>query len=142
MDDAPILARLRRSGDPHFPPNWCRLSRRPDAGSRPAASQWAIGRRHPGLGPSASPAADGERLFGLLFADEALRKAWAEVRGANKQRRIRLRIDPHAPKLHTVPWELLREPKAGTAHAHSTWPLTSRPPFSRYLDCGESRPAP
>src|SRR5262245_54612975 len=59
--------------------------------------------------PSASPAEDGERLFGLLFADDQLKTTWAQVRGQNLYRRIRLRIDVSAPELHAVPWELLRE---------------------------------
>ena len=59
--------------------------------------------------PSADAAADGQRLFDALVADPALRSAWAETRGQASQRRIRLRIDPAAAELHTLPWELLQE---------------------------------
>jgi hypothetical protein len=65
--------------------------------------------------PSASPTDDGERLFEWLFADSLLRAAWAEVRGQNPLRRVRLRIDASAPELHAIPWELLRDASPGTA---------------------------
>src|SRR4051794_37133796 len=58
---------------------------------------------------SPDPAQDGERLFQLLFADERVRAAWAEIRGQTLLRRVRLRIDESAPELHAIPWELLRE---------------------------------
>ncbi|HSR14750.1 MAG TPA: hypothetical protein VLL51_03315, partial [Gemmatimonadales bacterium] len=54
------------------------------------------------------------------------------ARGRHPQRRTRLRIDPEVPELHTVPWELLRDPGYGgqvldLAAATAT-------PFSRYLE--------
>lgn len=80
--------------------------------------------------PGASPQADGERLFDRLFADDALKTAWAEVRGQQPQRRIRLRLDAAAPELHAIPWELLRD-------AHSTpaqdLAASEATPLSRYL---------
>lgn len=80
--------------------------------------------------PSASPEEDGERLFNQLFATLDLRTAWGEARGKSR-RRIRLVISPYAPKLHVIPWELLREhiipyPAVTLAAAGDT-------PFSRYL---------
>ena len=42
----------------------------------------------------------GEALFRWLFADKALSDAWAEIRGAHPQRRVRLRIDADEPELH------------------------------------------
>ena len=80
---------------------------------------------------TASVEADGERLFRWLLSDDRLKTAWAEVRGRCPQRRVRLRIDASAPELHTLPWELLRDPGEGTipqdlAAADAT-------PFSRYL---------
>ena len=48
--------------------------------------------------PTASPAADGERLFQWLLGHVGLRTAWAEARGLWPQRFIRLRIDTKAPK--------------------------------------------
>jgi len=80
--------------------------------------------------PSLSPEEDGRQLFEWLLGDAALRTAWAEVRGANPQRRIRLRIDAEAPELHGLPWEIMRAPEGDTS-----LPLAagSSTPFSRYL---------
>jgi formylglycine-generating enzyme required for sulfatase activity len=75
---------------------------------------------------SGDPAADGQRLLEALLADSALRIAWAEARGQAPQRRIRLRIDPKAAELHTLPWELLRDGPAMLSAQADT-------PFSRYL---------
>ncbi len=80
--------------------------------------------------PSADPIADGERLFAWLFADDRLRAAWGEIRGSHPWRRVRLRIDPEAPELHTVPWELLRDVDAAPAYGLAVAEAT---PFSRYL---------
>jgi CHAT domain-containing protein len=81
--------------------------------------------------PSASPTEDGERLFEWLFADDQLKTAWAEVRGHQPQRRIRLRIDASAPELHAIPWELLRD--VGDGSAPQDLAATEATPFSRYL---------
>jgi hypothetical protein len=81
--------------------------------------------------PSASPMEDGEQLFQWLFAHDALKLAWAEVRGRSSQRRIRLRIDAAAPELHAVPWELLRD--SGHDSAPQDLAATVASPFSRYL---------
>jgi hypothetical protein len=79
----------------------------------------------------ADPGADGERLFQALLADPALRAAWAEARGRSPRRRIHLRIDAEASELHTLPWELLREPSdGGPAQAIAA---DAETPFSRYL---------
>jgi hypothetical protein len=81
--------------------------------------------------PGTSSSEDGERLFQWLFADNALKVAWAEVRGRSAQRRIRLRIDAAAPELHAVPWELLRD--SGQDGAPHDLAATTATPFSRYL---------
>ena len=82
--------------------------------------------------PSADSAADGERLFKLLFADDRLKKGWALARGRKPQRRIRLRIDLDAPELHAIPWELLRDP--GDSRQPQDLAATAATPFSRYLE--------
>ena len=82
--------------------------------------------------PSADSAADGERLFMLLFADDRLKKGWALARGRNPQRRVRLRIDPDAPELHTIPWELLRDPS--DSRQPQDLAAADATPFSRYLE--------
>ena len=81
---------------------------------------------------SADPAADGERLFMLLFADDRLKKGWALARGRKPQRRVRLRIDPDAPELNAIPWELLRDP--GDSRQPQDLAATDATPFSRYLE--------
>ena len=82
--------------------------------------------------PSASPEADGERLFAWLFADEPLKLAWAKASGMDLECRIRLRIDDSVPELHALPWELLRQP-ATTRTAALQLAADSKTPFSRYL---------
>jgi hypothetical protein len=76
--------------------------------------------------PSGDVAADGRKLFEILFKDGTLRSAWAEARGRAQQRHIRFRIDPQAAELHSLPWELLQENQALIAAQADT-------PFSRYL---------
>jgi formylglycine-generating enzyme required for sulfatase activity len=79
---------------------------------------------------TADPAQDGERLFQWLFADDALKTAWAEVRSRYPQRRVRLRIDATAPELHAIPWELLRDAEGVVPQDIAAATAT---PFSRYL---------
>jgi hypothetical protein len=74
---------------------------------------------------------DGTKLFKSLLADEALKTAWAEVRGQQPRRRIRLRIDAAAPELHAIPWELLRDP--GDDGAPQDLAAMASTPFSRYM---------
>jgi hypothetical protein len=81
--------------------------------------------------PTISPFDDGERIFSWLFADERLRATWAEVRGSQPLRRVRLRIDAQAPELHSLPWELLRDP--GDGEPPHDVASNSATPFSRYL---------
>ncbi len=90
--------------------------------------------------PSADSAADGERLFMLLFADDRLKKGWALARGRKPQRRVRLRIDPDAPDLHAIPWELLRDP--GDSKQPLDLAATDATPFSRYLESDLSHGLP
>jgi hypothetical protein len=80
--------------------------------------------------PSDSPAADGQRLFEVLFADEKLRSAWENIRGQQPERRLRIRIGADAPELHVIPWELLQDPADGQAQVLAASTAT---PFSRYL---------
>ena len=75
---------------------------------------------------SADPVHNGQKLFDAIFHNRALRAAWDEARGQSLQRRIRLRIDPNAPELYALPWELLHE--SGTLLSAS-----GDTPFSRYL---------
>lgn len=85
--------------------------------------------------PPGSMEEDGDRLFQLLFADPPLRDAWARTGGESRLRRVRLRIDPGAPELHAIPWELLREP----GEPPRLLAAAADTPFSRYL-AGPWRP--
>jgi hypothetical protein len=75
---------------------------------------------------------DGQRLFDALLADSALRSAWVEARGQAPQRRVRLRIDPSAAELHTLPWELVQE-GADATRPNIMLSAQADTPFSRYL---------
>ncbi len=75
---------------------------------------------------SGDPAADGQRLLDALLADAGLRSAWDRACGRAPRRRVRLWIDKQAPKVHTLPWELLHERGVWLAAQAVT-------PFSRYL---------
>ena len=95
--------------------------------------QFPRGFLDPGFLPwvSAGTAAeDGENLFNWLLSDEALKMAWAEVRGQRPHRRIRLRIDATAPELHAIPWELLRD--AGEGMVAQDLAATSATPATRF----------
>jgi hypothetical protein len=83
------------------------------------------------------PEKDGERLFHLLFADDRLKRAWAEVHGQCPLRRIRLRLDASVPELHTIPWELLCYVSPDLPP--HTLAADVATPFSRYL-AGQWRP--
>jgi hypothetical protein len=74
---------------------------------------------------------DGETVFQWLFADDALKTAWANARGQRPQRRIRLRIDDGAPELHQIPWELLRD--IGEGGVPLDVAALEATPFSRYI---------
>jgi hypothetical protein len=74
---------------------------------------------------------DGQTVFQWLFADDALKTAWANARGQRPQRRIRLRIDEGAPELHQIPWELLRETGEGGVPLDVA--ALEATPFSRYI---------
>ncbi len=69
---------------------------------------------------------DGKRLFDVLLADPPLKDAWLKACGQSPQRRIRLRLDTHAPELHLIPWELLQDEQGLLSACADT-------PFSRYL---------
>jgi hypothetical protein len=79
----------------------------------------------------ARPQETGNQLFSWLLSDDILKTAWARARGEQTFRRIRLRIDATAPELHTIPWELLRDP--GVADIPQDITAAEATPFSRYL---------
>lgn len=83
----------------------------------------------------------GSALTSMLFADRRVREALIAARhhahGAGVPLRLRLRLDPDDPALHTVRWELLRDPTAPNSPFLCTDGGT---PFSRYLASPDATP--
>ena len=91
---------------------------------------------------TADPKAYGLALGRVLFADQALGKAYGEtvaaVQGRSEGLRIRLQIDP--PELQGLHWERIYHPLAGEWHPLGS---TAATPFSRYVPSQQwDRPAP
>ncbi len=82
-------------------------------------------------GPFAAEA--GLDLFRLLMEDDQVASAWAMLRGSAPQRRIRLSIDDGAAELHSLPWELLRDPGDPESGVSIDLAAADATPFSRYL---------
>lgn len=64
----------------------------------------------------------GQALTEMLFADQSLRQVWQSIRlnaevANNTALRVRLHLDPAAPELHNIRWELLRDPVTDTSLA-------------------------
>lgn len=68
----------------------------------------------------------GQALFHALLKSPDLQRGWDQAIGRSQKRRIRLNIDPAAPELHKLPWELLCDNEGWLA-------ATAGTPFSRYL---------
>ena len=85
----------------------------------------------PDLPPPTPSETYGQRLFAWLFSSDALKKAWANARGQQPNRRIRLRIDEGAPGLHAIPWEMLQDTNDGGIPLDLC--ATDATPFSRYI---------
>ena len=83
---------------------------------------------------SGDASAYGQALTAMLFADEQLRQAWAQVRsfldGADTTVRLRLRFDARASELHRLHWELLQDPLDNDAPFLA---MSERVLLSRYL---------
>jgi WD40 repeat protein len=84
------------------------------------------------------PAAYGRLLSTQLFADVRLRSAWQQARAVAQQRntlRLRLRLAATDADLHSLRWELLRDPEDDTSLA-----LNERVRLSRYLESTDFTP--
>ena len=84
------------------------------------------------------PDAYGATLSASLFADPAVRAAYARARGiasgVGQPLHLRLAIDAGTPELHALRWELLRDPEDATPVS-----LSSQIYFSRYLASSDWR---
>lgn len=83
-----------------------------------------------------SLAAFGLDLFNRLFAGQlaqAFREAWTAAIVRDRTLRLRLALDPNAPELHAIPWELLHFDAGGAAPPQPI-AVDPRIAFSRYID--------
>lgn len=93
--------------------------------------------RDPGDGDPQAIAAAGLELFNRLFAGAlavAFQQAWAAAKARRRALRLRLALDPGAPALHAVPWELMHfDDSGGMSPAR---PIAADPGlvFSRYIE--------
>lgn len=82
------------------------------------------------LGFLEDPQAYGETLAAQVFADADIRSMYLRVKTAveagDRFLRVRLLVGPTAPELHTLRWELLRDPESKTPLATSEKVLFSR----------------
>lgn len=87
----------------------------------------------------ADPVEYGRALTASLFADAALRAAFAQARAAAQSAdlplRLRLLIGPGAAELHALHWETLRDPEADALLSTGEQVY-----FSRYLSSADWRP--
>ncbi len=85
-----------------------------------------------------NPAAYGQALAGSLFADPAVKAAFAAARAATEAQEVPLRLrlfaGPGAPELHGLHWETLREADGSPLFTGENLL------FSRYLTSPEARP--
>lgn len=85
------------------------------------------------------PAAYGQALSEQLFADTAVRAAFAQATSVAQSQsltlRLRLLINANAAELHSLRWETLRDPQSGQLLLTSENVL-----FSRYLSSQDWRP--
>ncbi|RRR66913.1 MAG: CHAT domain-containing protein [Candidatus Viridilinea halotolerans] len=76
------------------------------------------------------PTAYGQAITDCLFADPALRSAFANCRAAAQSQglalRLRLAIAADAPELHALRWETLRDPQTGQSLALSEQLILTR----------------
>jgi hypothetical protein len=90
-------------------------------------------------------AAHGIALFNRLFAGNlavTFQQAWATAGARRRRLRFRLALDPQAPALHAVPWELLHFDDSGGLAPPRPIALDARLIFSRYIDSADFAEAP
>lgn len=81
-------------------------------------------------------AAFGLDLFNRLFAGRLaleFQKAWSAVMARGRSLRLRLALDPAAPEVHAIPWELLYFDDSGGTVAPRPIAVDPRIAFSRYI---------
>jgi hypothetical protein len=73
------------------------------------------------------------RLFGGALA-VAFQQAWAAVNARRGTLRLRLALDPEAPELHAIPWELMYFDDSGGLAPPRPLAIDPRIAFSRYIE--------
>jgi hypothetical protein len=76
------------------------------------------------------------RLFGGSLAS-TFRQVWASTIARERRLRFRLALDPQAPALHAIPWELLHFNDSGGLAPPRALAADARVIFSRYIDSSE-----
>lgn len=79
-------------------------------------------------------------LFNRLFAGPlavAFQQAWAALNARGRILRLRLALDPAAPDLHAIPWELMYFDDSGGLSPPRPLAVDPRVAFSRYIESGE-----
>ncbi|WP_129628905.1 CHAT domain-containing protein [Candidatus Oscillochloris fontis] len=76
-------------------------------------------------------------LFNWLLSGRlavAFQQAWASAVSRDRILRVRLALDPHAPELHAIPWELLHFDDSGGMAPPRPLATDGRIAFSRYIE--------
>ncbi|NNJ10851.1 CHAT domain-containing protein [Chloroflexales bacterium ZM16-3] len=94
----------------------------------------------PQLGDATTLAAHGLDLFNRLFSGRlsvAFQQAWASAVARDRMLRVRLALDPEAPAVHAVPWELLHFDDSGGMSPARPMAADGRVAFSRYIESAD-----